>query len=112
MPQYTEEDRAALAKQRGQLASQITDPKQRQQFIAQQGDEEAQARKSGQDLDDLQRKQAEKTYNQTNRIVALGSYKKGGTIPKTGPYKLHKGEYVVPKKHAAKVKKIMPFFGN
>lgn len=29
-----------------------------------------------------------------------GSYKKGGTIPETGAYKLHKGERVVPaKKH-------------
>lgn len=108
----TEEERAALAKQRGYLASQITDPAQRQKFVAQQGNEEAEARRKGADLDELLRKQGEKTNNQSNRIVAMGSFKKGGSVPKTGPYKLHKGEFVVPKKHAAKVKKILPFFGE
>jgi hypothetical protein len=26
-----------------------------------------------------------------------GSFKKGGTVPETGAYKLHKGEHVIPK---------------
>jgi hypothetical protein len=29
---------------------------------------------------------------------AIGSFKKGGRVPKTGTYKLHKGEKVVPAK--------------
>jgi len=27
----------------------------------------------------------------------LGSFKRGGKVPKTGAYKLHAGEYVIPK---------------
>jgi hypothetical protein len=34
----------------------------------------------------------------------LGSFKKGGTVPKTGVYKLHKGEKVIPAAPAPKVK--------
>lgn len=30
-------------------------------------------------------------------ITNIGSFKKGGTVKKTGSYKLHKGETVVPK---------------
>lgn len=33
---------------------------------------------------------------------ALGSFKKGGKVPKTGLYKLHKGEKVVPAKKRKK----------
>jgi len=30
--------------------------------------------------------------------AAMGSFKRGGTVKKTGTYKLHKGERVVPAK--------------
>jgi len=31
---------------------------------------------------------------------AQGSFKRGGTVPKTGTYRLHKGERVIPAKPA------------
>ena len=37
----------------------------------------------------------------------LGELKKGGMIKKTGVYKLHKGEMVVPVKNVEKVKKAL-----
>lgn len=37
----------------------------------------------------------------------LGSFKKGGKVKKTGKYKLHKGEVVVPVKKVKKMKKVM-----
>lgn len=36
----------------------------------------------------------------------LGSYKKGGKVKKTGTYKLHKGEIVMPKKMMMKGNKM------
>jgi hypothetical protein len=36
----------------------------------------------------------------------MGSFKKGGTVPKTGPYKLHKGEEVLPKGRASEYRKL------
>ena len=46
-PKNNEEIRAGLAKLRGHLAAQITDPDARQRFIAQQGDEEANGEYNG-----------------------------------------------------------------
>ena len=43
------------------------------------------------------------TNNENNNPRQLGSYRKGGQIKKTGLYKLHKGEVVVP---AYKVKTV------
>jgi len=40
-------------------------------------------------------------------LRVLGEMKKGGMIKKTGVYKLHKGEMVVPVKNVEKVKKAM-----
>jgi len=37
----------------------------------------------------------------------LGSFKKGGHVHRTGNYKLHKGEYVVPTRPTHKQKKII-----
>jgi hypothetical protein len=37
----------------------------------------------------------------------LGQMKKGGMVNKTGLYKLHKGELVVPSKNVSKVKKAL-----
>lgn len=37
-----------------------------------------------------------------SKIPVIGSLKKGGPIHKTGPYLLHKGEYVLSRKKAKK----------
>lgn len=51
---------------------------------------------------------ADKTRQQIiarrNPTQALGSFKKGGNVKKTGMYKLHKGEHVDTKKEALKAK--------
>ena len=39
--------------------------------------------------------------------LTIDEYKKGGTVKKTGMALVHKGEYVVPSKDAAKVKKFL-----
>lgn len=36
----------------------------------------------------------------------LGSFKEGGTVPKTGMYKLHEGEEVVPAGRASEYRKV------
>lgn len=38
--------------------------------------------------------------------TALGSFHDGGTVPKTGPYVLHKGEEVIPAKRASEYRKV------
>ena len=43
----------------------------------------------------------------SDRERLLGSFKKGGKVKKTGKYKLHKGEVVVPAKKVKKMKKVM-----
>lgn len=42
----------------------------------------------------------------SDREKTLGSFKKGGKVKKTGKYKLHKGELVVPVKKLKKMKKM------
>src|ERR1700676_882007 len=37
---------------------------------------------------------------------AIGSFKKGGTVPETGMYKLHKGEEVIPAGRASEYRKV------
>lgn len=36
----------------------------------------------------------------------MGSFHDGGTVPKTGPYKLHEGEEVIPAKRASEYRKV------
>jgi len=43
--------------------------------------------------------------NRQMRDQLLGSLKKGGIVKKTGPYKLHKGERVIPAKRAKAMEK-------
>jgi hypothetical protein len=85
----TERQRADLSKRRGQAAAGITDSAARKTFIARQGQEEA---KGGKDLTGLE----QETSRERNRQAVLGSFKQGGTVPKTGNYKLHKDEKVIP----------------
>lgn len=47
---------------------------------------------------------ASKTYE---KIPIIGSMSKGGPIRKTGLYRLHKGEYVVSKKKAQKIHRVL-----
>lgn len=84
----SEESRAQMSKQRGQVAAGMKPGPERQAFIARQGTEEA---KGKQDLPAL----GEEAFRQRN-IQAAGSYRSGGQVVKDGVYKLHKGETVVP----------------
>ena len=40
--------------------------------------------------------ETDRTSNQQQTKAVLGSMKKGGKVPKTGVYQLHKGEKVIP----------------
>ena len=85
----SEESRAALSRTRGEVAAGMSNQEAKKKFIARQGEEET---KGKQDLSGL----SEDAFRQRNINVA-GSFKKGGKVPKTGIYKLHKGETVTPK---------------
>ena len=86
----TEQERAQMSKTRGQVAASMPAGPERTKFISKQGEQEAKGK------DDLSELGAE-AYRQRNIQAVQGSMKKGGTVPKTGVYKLHKGEKVVPK---------------
>lgn len=88
MPQATEEQKAAVTATRGRQAAKIKDSDERKDYIA-----------GSANVDKDYQGTAEQTalkgkMQQTQEI--MGSMKKGGTVPKTGPYKLHKGEKVIP----------------
>jgi hypothetical protein len=97
----TEQEKADLSKKRGQAAAQISDPDQRRKFIAEQGDDERKGKGSASpDEYEHLNKDADDTLatGGTNKSV-LGSYAKGtDSVPKTGVYKVHKGEQIVPAK--------------
>jgi len=92
----TEAQQAALSKKRGQAASYISDPKQKQDFIAAQG----KAKNSDEDYSRLDREADDTIATQgQNKSVGVPSYKNGTDyVPKTGLAMLHKGEKVVPAK--------------
>jgi hypothetical protein len=87
----TEQQRADLAKQRGVQAAKMTDPAERRRYIAESAN-----------IDKDYEGMAQKTSAMENVLMKrelLGSYKKGTkSVPKTGVYKLHKGEAVIPAK--------------
>lgn len=88
----TEEQRAAMSIARGKIASGIKDPKKRRDFISRQGDQEAIRSEHFPEL-------AEETHRERNRQEAekvLDSMQMGGMVPKTGPYRVHAGETVLP----------------
>lgn len=98
----TEQEKADLAKKRGQAAASITDPEARRKFIAEQGDSEGKGKLSDSVYGKLS-KDADDTVatgglnKDAGAKSPLASYKNGTDfVPKTGTYKLHKGEKVVP----------------
>jgi hypothetical protein len=90
----TEEEKAALANQRGKVAAYIPDAEQKKAFIYAQGNAEAKGKDNYSDL-------SQQTFNKRNELAVLGSMKKGGRVHVTGLYKLHAGEKVVPAKKSA-----------
>lgn len=87
----TEQERAETSKFRGQVASGIRDPEERRKFVARQGEEEARGKSDTAAL-------SEDAFRQRNVNTVQGSFRKGGKVKKTGVYRLHKGERVVPRK--------------
>jgi hypothetical protein len=101
MPNYqTEQDKAILSQRRGKLAAGIKDPQARKSYIA------AQSKVDQNGNDSAQAALAEST-NKDEQDRVLGSFKKGGTVKKTGLYKMHKGEAVIPAKKATEFKNIL-----
>jgi len=89
MPAHTEEEKAALTQTRGRQAAKIKDPEEKKAYIAGSADVDK-------DFDATAQSTAIQENKQKSQEV-LGSMKKGGPIEKTGIYKLHKGEHVIPK---------------
>lgn len=88
-PGQHEKDEALLSQRRGRVAGALKDPEEKRRFIARQGSGKA------------TREELETETQRVSNLHALGSYQKGGKVKKTGIYKVHKGEVVIP---AAKVR--------
>lgn len=86
-----EDEKATLSKRRGQYAATKTGS-ERKQAISAQGD--AEARGKG--------KLSRLAYNRLSTEAALGGFRKGGKVKKTGTYRLHKNERVLTAKQAKK----------
>ena len=93
----TEQEKAALTTERGRQAAKMTDPVERKNYIADSADVDK-------DYDKTAQATALKG-NQLQRREIMGSMKKGGRIPKTGLYKMHKDEKVIPADKAKAMKK-------
>lgn len=98
----TEQQKADLSKARGALAANIKDPGAKKKFIA--GSAEI-----DKNYDSAEQGASIESNRQNREAVkdVLGSFKKGGTVKKTGNYKLHEGEEVVPADKADKVNELM-----
>lgn len=97
MANVKEEDKAALTIERGKQAAKISDSTERKNYVSDSAD-----------VDKDYAKTQEATAlkgNQIARREIMGSMKKGGTIPKTGLYKMHKDEKVIPADKAKAMKK-------
>lgn len=95
----TEEQKAALTTERGKQAADIKDPDEKKRYIA-----------GSASVDTDYEGTANSTAIEANKLQnqkVLGSLKKGGTIPKTGLYKLHKDEKVIPANKAKMMNKKM-----
>jgi hypothetical protein len=103
MPDMSEQDKADLSKKRGHAAAAISDPAQRQKFIAAQGEAEAKGKADYQKLG----KEAEETEaTQGQNIATMRSYAKGTSyVPSTGPAIVHEGEKIIPAKEKPMAKK-------
>jgi hypothetical protein len=87
----TEQERADMSRTRGEVAAGISDREKRRKFVERQGEEE---RTGKENLTSL----GEEAYRQRNINTVQGSMRKGGKVRKTGLYRLHSGERVVPKR--------------
>jgi hypothetical protein len=93
----TEQERANISKIRGEVAARMPsgtaeERAAKREFIARQGEMERKGKPDYEDLD-------AQTYRQRNANAVrdvLGGRKKGGPIEKTGLYKMHEGETVIP----------------
>lgn len=83
-----EKQRAALTTARGKQAAAMSDRSAKKAFIAESGLVDTDYAKAAEG--------SSARGNEAQKKQILGSFKKGGTVPKTGNYKLHKGETVVP----------------
>jgi hypothetical protein len=87
----TEKERARMSITRGQVASGMRPGEEKREFISRQSREEARGREDMQSLE-------QEAYRQRNENAVQGSMRKGGKVRKTGLYRLHRGERVVPKR--------------
>lgn len=111
---WTPEQKAALSKQRGQAATYIKDSAQKQKYLSEQGDVEAQHggnapdheyERMSRNAEDTIATQGAKQDTHARSEVSGGtpSYKTGtARVPKTGPAILHKDEAVLTKDDADK----------
>jgi hypothetical protein len=107
-----EQAAAAMSRQRGQMAAKITDPDERQNFIAQQGRLEGFYNPHNPSMREGYSSGVAKALGSPKSAGnPLGSFKQGGTVPKTGVYKLHKDEKVIPAKSTG-MKDMMSMAGN
>lgn len=100
-----EKARASLTRLRGQQAAQMPHAAAKQ-YVA----DSAKMDKSYEGVE----LQTDLTARKQQSQKVLGSFKQGGTVPKTGNYKLHKGEKVVPQESTSLYKKASdpkPFAG-
>src|SRR5581483_9088843 len=88
-------------------AAQIQDPERRRRFIAAQGEDDKKGSPNFSKLD-RQADDALATSGESENVrgakapgeIGAPSYKKGGFVKKTGLARLHKGEFVAPRKYA------------
>lgn len=101
---YTETQKAALSKKRGQAASYIQDPEAKKQYVSAQGNAEAKGKVSDSDYDHMDREADNTIALQGSDITNHVKGYKDGTdrVHSTGPAILHKGEAVLKKEDADK----------
>jgi hypothetical protein len=85
----TEQEKADVSRSRGVTAAHIPDAAEKREYIAAQGKAESKGMDKTAEL-----KQGD--FDKRNQLVVEGNMKKGGIVPKTGLYKMHKNEVVLP----------------
>lgn len=85
----TEQEKADVSRSRGVTAAHIPDAAEKRDYIAAQGKAESKGMDKTPEL-------KQQDFNKRNELTVLGSMKKGGIIKKTGLYKMHENEIVLP----------------
>jgi hypothetical protein len=85
----SEQEKADVSKSRGVTAAHIPDSAAKREYIAKQGQAESKGMDKTPEL-------KQEDFNKRNQLVVEGNMKKGGIVPKTGLYKMHKNEVVLP----------------